>query len=277
MSPMSTTDTLMGLWAAFSKQIVLPAEYAWAPSAGLAVLTLLGLIMLARGAQWAPGLAGMLFGVLFGGVGTALAGKVGLPPVPTGLVAGVVGLGAGFMLFKLLQALIMSACLAVLAVGVYYARVLTPEVHNWLSRGVQGAELTLPAAGTVVGDGPHWSVELNSLWTHLTGAVPQFQMTLFGLIAVLGLAGFVLGWLLPALSRALWAATLGTTLVGIGVFGLLGQYAGSTFESLRANPNAVLGALGGLWLLAFGWNLFCTRRRKPRAAAEDDAGVPSPA
>jgi len=233
---MSPDELFFALFPTIAEHLKLPAGYGWAPPVVFALVTALGLLLLVRGARWAPGLAALTFLAAGGWVGSFLAGAIGTPVWPTVGVVGVVGLVLGFVLFRLWQAALLASCFVIAALSVYYVRTLTPEVQNWVSASAEPGFVTLQPPDTVVGD--HrlntWA-ELGSLWTHLNQHVPSFATTFWALTLSAGLAGLVFGLLLPHASRALWAASLGTAVFGIGTTALLKQYAPGALDWLLAD------------------------------------------
>lgn len=262
---MTATETLGALWQLAGEHLRMPAGYEWAPLAGSCACALFGAVLLLRGARWAPGLAGLLLGGLCGVGAAAVAQNNGYSPLPAGLVVGVLGLGACLLMFRVLQAALLAGCLALAGVGVYYARALTPEVQSWLSRGIEGETLTLRPAGQIV-DAGNWAGRAGELWNHLAANVPQFQLTLGSVVGLTLAAGFVFGLLLPRLSRAIWASTLGTLICGVGATGLLQQFAPAALTWLAANPAPAWGVVAGVWFVSLVINLVSTRRARPAAA-----------
>ena len=267
---MALEELLVALFETMTDQLRLPEGYEWAPLAGLCTATGFGLLLLLRGARWAPGLAALTFLGIGGWAGSFLAGAVGTPFWLTVGVVGVVGCVLGVVMFRFWQALLLAACCVVAGLSVYYARDLTPDVQNWVS--ATGAELDLIALqppGTVVGEGrPSALAELGSLWTHLDQQVPNFATTVWALVASIGLAGLVFGLLLPRASRALWAATLGTVFLGVGGTLLLKQFEPGAYDWLLADNARAWAIVGVVWLASFVLNLLTCRHRKPSKKPE---------
>ena len=200
---MTLEELFFALFATLTEHLKLPDGYGWAPVTGLSLVTALGLVLLVRGARWAPGLAALTFLGVGGLVGTFLATAVGTPFWPTVGVLGVVGFVLGIVLFRFWQAALLAACFAIAGLSVYYGRALTPEVQNWVSASAEPGFVTLQPAGTVVGENQASAMaELSSLWTHLSQHVPHFTLTVWALVLSTGLAGLIFGLLLPRASRA---------------------------------------------------------------------------
>jgi len=100
--------------------------------------------------------------------------------------------------------------------------------------------------------------------------VPSFVTTFWTLTVSAGLAGLVFGLLLPRASRALWAASLGTAVCGIGVTALLKQYAPGALDWLLADAVRAWAIVGVVWLLSLAYNLATCRRRTERSAGEGE-------
>jgi hypothetical protein len=58
---MALEELLVALFETMTDQLRLPEGYEWAPLAGLCTATGFGLLLLLRGARWAPGLAALTF------------------------------------------------------------------------------------------------------------------------------------------------------------------------------------------------------------------------
>ena len=131
--------------------------------------------------------------------------------------------------------------------------------------------ITLPVAGTVVGENSQTAMaEVRSLLDHLNKTVPSFQATATTLVLVTGLAGLVFGLLLPRASRALWAASIGTVLFGVGLTGLLKQFAPDALDWLLADKMRAWGIVGAIWVISLAVNLVTCRSRKSAKKKSDD-------
>jgi hypothetical protein len=267
---MTPEEVIVALFATLTEHLKLPEGYEWAPLAGFGLVTAFGLMLLLRGAKWAPGLAAVTFLGLGGGVGALLSHAVGTPLWPTISVVGVLAFVLGLVMFRFWQAVLLATCFMIAGLSVYYVRVLTPEVQNWISAGPESGVITLREPGTVVGEG-HVSAltEFTSLLEHLDQTVPKFSTTTWTLVLATGLAGLILGLLLPALSRALWAASLGTLFFGIGLTAGLSRFAPGVLDWLKANHGWAWGIVGVIWLLSLGLNLASCRRGKTEKLTDD--------
>jgi hypothetical protein len=273
---MTPEELLFALFATVTEHIKLPAGYEWAPLAGLCVATAFGLLMLVRGARWAPGLAAFTFLGIGGAAGSFLAQAIGTPFWVTVVVVAVVGFVLGLALFRLWQAVLLSACFIIAGFSVYYVRVLTPEVQNWVSASSEPGFVTLQPAGTVVGDNrPSALTELNSLWRHLDASIPDFSTTSLVLVLSTGLAGLIFGLVLPRVSRALWAASLGMLIFGIGATALLKQFAPGVLEWLLADNLRAWSVVGAVWALSLVLNLLTCRKKTEKNEREEKAPAKS--
>ncbi len=269
---MTPEEVIVALFETVTEHLKLPEGFAWAPLAGLALLGIFGLILMGRGAKWAPGLASIAFLGIGGVVGSGLAHAVGTPFWPTVGVVGALGLILGLVMFRFWQAVLLATCFMIAGLSVYYVRVLTPEVQNWISAGPQAGAITLRDAGTVVGEGRNSAfTELRSLWTHLDQNVADFSPTVITLVLSTGIAGLIFGLLLPGVSRAVWASSLGTFLFGIGITGVLSHFTPGTLEWLKTNHGWAWGIVGLVWLFSLAINLSTCRRKKKSAAGDEDA------
>jgi hypothetical protein len=265
---MTPKELLLALFETLTEHLKLPEGYEWAPLAGTCLIAGFGLVLLVRGAAWAPGLAALTFLGIGGWVGSFLASAIGSPFWPTTGVIGMLGFVLGLVMFRFWQAILLAACFVVAGLSVYFVRALHVEVANWHSASAIPGVVTLPPAGTVVGDGqPTSMAELSSLWSHLNDKVPNFATTFWALVSSTALAGLVFGLLLPRAARALWAASLGTALGGIGCTALLTQFAPGALAWLTADNARAWGIVGLVWVLSLAWNLATCRRRKSANAA----------
>lgn len=273
---MSTEELLSILARTLTEHVRLPAGYEWTPVAGLAALSLLGLLMLIRGARWAPAMAGVTFMAAGGLGGSWLAGPLGLPIWPVAAACGAAALLVGVLGFRLWQALLLAACCAGIGVSVYYARVLTPHVQSWLAGNLDEDQwIQLQPAGTVVAERTSAATELSNLWMHLAEVVPAFQISFWGVAVITALAGLLFGLLLPRASRALWAATIGTVFAGAGATGFLQRYSPETLTWLTQNTAWAWGILLTVWLVSVVYNLFDGRSRRTVVAPQPTAVAPA--
>jgi hypothetical protein len=270
---MTPEEVIVALFQAMTEHVNVPEGYEWVPLAGLGTVTALGLVLLLRGAKWAPGLAAVTFLGIGGCVGSFLSQAIGTPLWPTVGVVGVLGFVLGLVMFRFWQAVLLATCFMAVGLSVYYVRVLTPEVQNWISAGPESTVISLRDPGTVVGERQSGALaEFTSLWAHLDHNIPNFSATAWTLILSTGLAGLIFGLLLPGISRALWAASLGTILFGIGLTAALSRFAPAALDWLKSNHGWAWGIVGVVWLLSLALNLATGRRRKP-GKPEDDPGA----
>ena len=267
---MTPEEVIVALFETLTEHLKLPEGYEWAPLAASGLVTAFGLMLLLRGAKWAPGLAAVTFLGIGGCVGSFLSQAIGTPLWPTVGIVGVLGFVLGLVMFRFWQAVLLATCFMVAGLSVYYARVLTPEVQNWISAGPQSGVITLRDPGSVVGESqPGALAEFGSLWAHLDQNVSKFSVTTWTLILSTGLAGLIFGLLLPGISRALWAASLGTIFFGIGLTAALSRFAPTPLDWLKTNHGWAWGIVGVIWLFSLALNLASCRRRKPAKAEKD--------
>lgn len=266
---MTPDELLVALFRTLTEHIKLPVGYAWAPTAAFATATAFGLLMLLRGAKWAPGLAAVTFLAIGGYGGTFLAQAVEAPFWPTVCLVGILGFVLGLVMFRLWQAILLASCFVVAGLSIYYVHSLTAEVQNWLTASAEPGLVTLQPAGAVVGENrPSATAELQSLWRHLVENIPSFETTVDSLVFLTAAAGLVFGLLLPHVSRALWAASLGTVFFGLGTTALLKQFAPSVLGWLKANPTAGWLILGLIWAVSLSYNILTCRRKKTAKSPE---------
>lgn len=281
MNPTSNLEQLFANIRDFlTSQVNLPVGSEWAATGVLALIAMAGLMLLVRGARWAPGMVGFVFLGLGIAFGIKLANALSLPAWVGGGVVGVLAMGLGIVLFRLTQALVMGGALAGVGLAAYYVSSLVPAVDSWVHRGLDANQnITLPAAngGGETGSAANAALaQASSLWHHLSAEVANFQPTFFGIVGAGLLCGALFGWFLPRFSRSLWSATIGTVLAGMGVTGLLEVFAPSVLESLLSNNQVAWSIVGGVWLASLGINYF-TCVRKPKRSNDDIDAEPGEA
>lgn len=271
---MTTEELLSMLARTLTEHVKLPDGFDWVPAAGLAALTLFGLLLIVRGARWAPALGGVAFGGLGGLAGSYASAAFALPLGPTVGVCAVAGLLLGILAFRLWQALLLAACCAVIGIAVYYVRVLTPHVSSWLQGDFDGNWIELQPAGSVT-QSTSAATELANLWSYLASSVPNFTPSFVGIAAITAAAGLVFGLLLPRASRALWAATLGVLMTGAGAAGLMQRYSPDALNLVLQNGAWAWSGVAIVWLFAVAYNLASTAKR-PAKPADEAAGSAAP-
>lgn len=265
---MTMEELLYAFLTSLRDHIQLPG-FEWAPTAATAGIALAGLLLMIRGAKWAPGVGAVGFLALGGVGGHFLSLWLGTPQWPTVGITAVAAFALGLALFRIWQAAILAACFIVAALGAYYVHDLTPAVNTWLGDGTTA--ISLPDAGTVVGEEAQsgWT-KAQALFSHLSATVPNFQFNFWALLIGAGVAGLALGLVLPRASRSLWAATIGTVMLGVGATGLLQTHAPQALEWLMADNIRAWGIVSGVWLASFAWNLVTSGPKR----AKEPAGPP---
>ena len=268
---MTPEEIIVAVFKTLTENLSLPEGFNWVPPTVIASVGIFGLLLMIRGAKWAPAMGALAFLAIGGGVGSFLTKAIGTPLWPTVGVTGVVGFILGLTLFRMWQALLLSSCFIAAGLSVYYVRVLTPEVENWLSATPQAGMITLPQAGSVVGENATkgWT-QIESLYQHLDQNVPDFAQTFWMLTLITGLAGLIFGLLLPNASRSLWAATMGTIFFGIGLTAGLNHFAPDALEWLKSNHQAAWGIVGLLWMASMAVNLITCRKKKASAKKDGE-------
>jgi hypothetical protein len=185
----------------------IPADLAWLPAAGTGATALFGLILMLKGAKLAPAMAAIAFALAGGVGGSFLAHQLGTQPWPTMITTGVIGLVLGVVCFRLWLAALVAASTVLIGLTVYAGTVLLPHLVSFSSPQIEEVQLLRqPGESTA-------AVEWRGLWEHLAASVPNFETSVWAIIASTGLAGFLVGFLMPRISRALWASSTGTALV----------------------------------------------------------------
>jgi len=221
-------------------------DASWIPLIVTGIIGLAGLLFMIKGARLAPILAAAVFAVVGGVAGSTLTGVVALPLWLAVGAGGVVGLVLGIVLFKFWLAALVGVCLIIAGLGVYSGQVLRGPLQEYLAAGLDRQQqlVTLPTAGDGVAEPASWQAEVAGAWTHLSRHVPNFQPSIFAIVASTGLAGLVFGLLLPKVARAFWAASFGTILLLVAVQALVQTYWPAA---------AAWMAQWGLWVVGVPW------------------------
>ncbi|MGD8451422.1 MAG: hypothetical protein PVJ57_06350 [Phycisphaerae bacterium] len=260
----------------------IPESAVWMPQVGTGVLALVGLILMLRGGKLAPFVAACAF-LGIGGLGGWYASAwIGTPLWPSVAVTGLIGLVLGLLLFRVWLGLLTGACFIAAALTVYGVRVVAPYIENYASQGydaqagLMGVSLADP--GTLAASTGTRGAELAHLWSYLVSTVPAFQTNFWAITASTGLAGLLVGLLLPRLSRALFAATAGTFCMFLALVMALKVIWPSALAWLTTLGTWSWGIVAAVWLFSLLHNFFTMRRRHVRRkAAEEEAPEGEPA
>jgi hypothetical protein len=256
----------------------IPSGQAWVPYAGVAAVTLFGLVLLFRGARLAPLLAAVVFLGVGGVAGSFAANAFSLPKWPVIGAAGVVAFILGLALFRLWLAALVGVCFAGVGLGAYGLQVLAPHIATYQAQGIDAnGENTLQPAGSALLEQASSPEELAKVWTYLSTQVPNFQVSFFAIAAATLLAGFIFGMLLPTASRALFAATTGTFLVGCGLTAGLQSFSPAALTWLQQNGTISWGIVGVTWLGSLLYNIFTCRSKRVVRVVDQSAPAPRPA
>jgi hypothetical protein len=256
----------------------IPHSELWKPQAGLALVGAFGLILLLRGARLFPAVTALAFMAGGGIAGGFLAKSLGTALSPTVVVTGVIGFGLGYFLFKLWLAALVGLSLAAVGLMLYGEKVVRPYVENFSSRNLDAGQglmgINIPETPLATQAPSSWAAQS---WDHLSTVVPNFQASFWAIVGSIGLAGLVLGLLLPKVSRALVAATLGTLLSCLALLLILKSKWPAALSELQRLGEWGWTIVALLWAVSLLYN-FTSLRRKPRpAATSEEPETPEPA
>lgn len=214
---MNTNDLPRMLLDALKEHVPPGAE--WAPLAAAAVTAVIGVVLMLKGARLAPALAALVLAGLGGAVAPFAAPVLGTPLWPTTIASGAIGLILGVIFFRVWLGVLVGGFLMLAAIGAYGGQVLREPLNAYLSAGLDREQqlVTLPQADSPVAQTMDWQQEAAGLWSYLGDNVPNFQASFYAVVISTGLAGLIFGLLLPKLSRAFGAASLGTVLLALAV------------------------------------------------------------
>lgn len=245
-----------------------PQNQLWVPWAGTAVMLVLGMVLLVKGARLAPKLLALSFLVLGGVVGSHIADRFSLPFWPIVASAGVVGAVLAFALFRILLAGFLAGCAVLGSLAAYGINVLNAPLARYAPGLDSHGLVQLPeASGLPL---TPWT-ELQKVWTYLATHpdIPNFQQSFWAIIVSTGIAGLMVGLLLPRASRALWAATAGVLFTGVGLYAGFDRLDSQVLDPLSRNTMLAWGVVGGVWLISFVLNLRDLRERRPRITVDE--------
>jgi hypothetical protein len=246
----------------------IPPGADWMPLAAASVIAIIGLVFMVKGARLAPILAALIFAGLGALFGPLLSNWFGTPLWPSVAGAGAAGLLLGIVLFRLWLALLVGACLTLAALAVYGGQTLREPLNGYLSAGLDREKqlVTLPDAGSPLAPSTDWQKEAAGLWSYLGQNVPNFQNSVWAIMASAGLAGLIFGLLMPKLARAFWAASLGTALLAAAVSAVIHLRWPAATPWLQRDGLIVAAVLWAI-SLAYNWaDVHDVRLKKPAPA-----------
>jgi hypothetical protein len=247
----------------------LPPGSEWMPLAASGVVALVGLVFMLKGARLAPVLAALVFAAVGGLAAPWIAPLLHAQLWPTVAGCSAAGLLLGIVLFRVWLALLVAACFTLIALAVYGGQVLRDPLNSYLSAGLDREKqlVTLPEAGSPLTPSANWQKEVAGLWSYLGEHVPNFQSSVWAILASTGLAGLIFGLLLPKLARAFWAASMGTGLLYLAA-GTVVQLRWPERISWIEREGLIVAA--GLWVLSLALNwvdVHGVRLKKPATPA----------
>jgi hypothetical protein len=206
-------DSLFSMFVDTLSQHI-PPNTIWLPLAIAGAVALVGLLFAIKGAKLAPWLAIVVVGGLGGLAASSLAPLAGTPLWPSVAIGAVAGGALGFLLFRLLLAVLVGACFAVFALGIYSAQMLHDPLEAYKAQGLdlQQQLVSIPAPDAAIVQSSA-AAYYGGLLTYLGQNVPNFHLSVIAIVLSTVIAGLVFGLLLPKLARAVWAASLGTLLL----------------------------------------------------------------
>lgn len=263
---MESQELLHSLLQALREHI--PSGPGWTPVTLTAAAGLLGLILMLRGARFAPAVVALGLTIGGGFVGSLVSNWAAIPlgPALCAGIGGVAGLILSLALFRLWIALQVAALLVAAALALYSTRLAQP-LSTFVSKEYdpQTQQVTLLAPEELPPQQQAWHTQAADLWAYLGEQVPAFQISFFAIVVSAALAGLVFAGLMPKAARSFWAATLGTGLFVASAWFVL--YALAPPELLeRVGPwgPTIAGTLWCVSLLANLIDLVWTRKPKPR-------------
>ncbi len=243
----------------------LPTGAAWLPAVAAGVTIVLGLVLLVRGARLVPALVTVTFAGVGLYVGFLISRTYGSAEAPALAAGGILGLVLGLLFVRLWIAGLIAGLLVTLALALYSVNAL----QGPLAEMGRVQVVTLPTATTnAVSHEPQpWQAVATEYWNYLAEHVPTFRTSFYAIVISAAVAGLLFGLLLPRLSRAVCAATLGTPLLLAAAYALLhGRWpeADPWFDRWGCTLAAILWSVSLVYNLA---DMLGIRPRKRRAVA----------
>lgn len=252
----------------------LPSSSTWIPGAIMGGFVLFGLVLLVRGAKFAPVFMCIAMAGAGAYAGTLVANNSSLAMMPAVAVGSLVGSILGIALFRVALAASVGVLAMVAGVAAFGMTGLRAPLSDWGTSATSDEvfEVTIPSDETATVASSRWA-ELNSLWGYLAAEVPNFQKKFYGILGSTGLAGLLFGWLMPRGARAFWAATLGVLVFGAGLQRVLDTYAQDVLFKIEDHGQIAWIVVGVVWLISFIVNFRgISRRRKPVVTLDDEGG-----
>jgi hypothetical protein len=195
----------------------LPAGADWIPLVGLAALGLLGLVIVIKGARLLPAISALVMGGVGAGLGSLLQALPGAPAW-LGIAAGaVVGMLVGVLFFRVWLSVLVAACSIIVSLGAYTLGFLGDVLNKFNSPQIGQVQMPSADGHEIIPTTPTPA----AVWEHLGKA--GYQPNIITILFAAGLAGLVLGLLLPKLARSFWAATFGTVLLLATAYSLFAE------------------------------------------------------
>jgi hypothetical protein len=271
-----------------------------AAAAGIGVV---GLFVWGAGIKLARPAVAVLVGV--GAAALAiwgLPGPTGLAPVTAGIIGFVVGVLAGAVSFRGVQAILLAACLAVLVGGIYYRSTLAPTLPALAKahREGGGTVATLPARDMLIAterlgagsdtagrvDGTAMIETARGLGTQVQKALlrqwelltPGQQQRLGILASLAALAGLLVALFFPRHTTWICTGALGTLMIAGAGFALLQVYGRQFLGLLPTRPMPILAILAGILFTGLIVQRLVfwpgTKKRKASAERSEPRGLP---
>lgn len=255
---------LQTLYEALVRHI--PASAAWVPHVCAILLASLGVLLVVRGARYAPILTAIVVSAATAWGGWYCGAALNVPTWPSAIAGAVIGVALGIYAFRFWLATLLAGSFVAGALLIFGARTVYPQLKDYTSQGyVESAGavgVSLPDPGATIG-AKSADQAVGQIWDYLSANVPGFDASVWALTISTALAGLAVGILLPKFSRALVAATAGTICLGIALWALLSAFWPTAWDYLVTAGAWGWIPVGLVWGGALWHNFRSVRKKRP--------------
>ncbi len=228
---------------------ILPPELHNAPALLAGILALLGLILWTAGVKVAKPLAAVFAGSVLAALGATLLPKFfAIDPLAAAIIGLATGLLLGALAFRLVQGLVLAACLGVVASGVFYQSQVAG--HPLPQAPAEALISQQNAYGNALAALPREAQTLAQTLAARWLALPDtLRQSMLAIAAGAALVTLLVTWLLPRPTTWLMSAVGGVGLLIYGGFVLLNTFAPRYERLVPSEPLIRLAIIGCMVLV----------------------------
>ena len=216
-----------------------------------------------------------MFFFLLGAVGGAALGEhmeIGLSPLLTGAIGGVLTAILGFAMHRLWVGLMTCVLLGVLAGGGLSYHSVLPQLESYRQMPPlttrSTADFTTPDPEMQKSNlNPKFEQWARGFWDHATTRDTTLERNLSVVTAAAAVFGLMLGLLAPRFTLIAVTSVMGTAMLTFGATALIQQWHPKLYEAAVYHPRAAGAACCTFLLGSLILQVLLTRPDKPRSAA----------